>query len=206
MSRSSSALGSATSSMMPWESPSASARCSSSVPVPRGKLTYGSSGVGMANHLRLEAIKNKFGIDILHVPYRGGADSLNDHLPGVVHMMNEPVTLAHVKAGKLILLNINGPKRHPEFPDVPSTTELGIADAEVPIWFSIWAPAGTPQEIREKFNTKMAEIAETADMKAKMLSVNVIVPSQKPEEMRQYLLDDIRANLEVIKKNNIKVD
>jgi tripartite-type tricarboxylate transporter receptor subunit TctC len=171
-----------------------------------GKLTYGSSGVGMANHLRLEAIKTKFDIDILHVPYRGGADSLNDHLPGVVHMMNEPVTLAHVKAGKLILLNINGPKRHPEFPDVPSTTELGIADAEIPIWFSIWAPAGTPKEIREKMNAKMAEIAETADMKAKMLAVNVIVPVQKPEEMRQYLIDDIRANLEVIKKNNIRVD
>ena len=52
----------------------------------------------------------------------------------------------------------------------------------------------------------MAEIAETADMKAKMLAVNVIVPVQKPEEMRQYLIDDIRANLEVIKKNNIRVD
>ena len=171
-----------------------------------GKLTYGSSGVGMANHLRLEAIKNKFGIDILHVPYRGGADSLNDHLPGNVHMMNEPVTLAHVKAGKLILLNINSSKRHPEFPEVPSTTELGIPDTEIPIWFSIWAPAGTPQEIREKMNTKMAEISATDDMKARMLAVHVIVPVQKPEEMRQYLLDDIKANLEVIKKNNIKVE
>jgi len=171
-----------------------------------GKLTYGSSGVGMANHLRLEAIKNKFGIDILHVPYRGGADSLNDHLPGNVHMMNEPVTLAHVKAGKLILLNINGSKRHPEFPEVPSTTELGIPDAEIPIWFSIWAPAGTPQNIREKLNAKMAEIAATDDMKARKLAVHVIVPVQKPEEMRQYLLDDIKANREVIEKNNIKVE
>ena len=171
-----------------------------------GKLVYGSSGVGMGNHLRLEAIKNKFNVDILHVPYRGGADTLNDHLPGVIHMMNEPVTLPHVKAGKLILLNINGPVRHPEFPDVPSTTELGIPDAEVPIWFSIWAPAGTPKDIREKLNAKMAEIAETADMKAKMLAVNVIVPKQKAEEMRQYLLDDIARNKEVIARNNIKVE
>ena len=73
-----------------------------------GKLAFGSSGVGMGNHLKLEALKNKFGIDILHVPYRGGADTLNDHLPGVIHLMNEPITLAHVKAGKLILLNIDG--------------------------------------------------------------------------------------------------
>ena len=171
-----------------------------------GKLVYGSSGIGMANHLRLEAIKTKFKIDILHVPYRGGADTLNDHLPGVVHMMNEPITLQHVKAGKLILLNINGPLRHPEFPDVPSTTELGIADAEVPIWFSIWAPAGTPKDIREKMNARMAEIAASEDMKQRMLAVHVIVPKQSPDEMRKFLLDDIERNREVIRINNIKVE
>ena len=171
-----------------------------------GKLTYGSSGVGMANHLRIEAIKSKFGVDILHIPYRGGADTLNDHLPGTIHMMNEPVTLPHVKAGKLILLNVNGPVRHPEFPDVPSTTELGIPDAEVPIWFSLWAPAGTPKDIRAKLHDKMEEIAATPDMKARMIAVNVIVPKQAMDEMRQYLIDDIARNKEVISKNNIKVE
>ena len=104
-----------------------------------GKLAYGSSGNGTANHLRLEMIKYKLGLDILHVPYRGGADTLNDVLPGTVHMMNEPVSLPHVKAGKLILLAINGPARHPDFPDVPTLTELGVTGADVPIWFSIFA-------------------------------------------------------------------
>ncbi len=171
-----------------------------------GKLTFGSSGVGMGNHLKLEAIKNKFGIDILHVPYRGGADTLNDHLPGVIHMMNEPITLAHVKAGKLILLNIDGALKHPEFPNVPTMKELDIMDAEIPVWFSLWAPAGTAKDIREKINAKMAEIAKTDDMKSKMLAVNVVVPQQSPEDMRKYLVQDIERNKEVIKKNNIKVE
>ena len=171
-----------------------------------GKLTFGSSGVGMANHLKLEAIKNKFGIDILHVPYRGGADTLNDHLPGVVHVMNEPITLQHAKAGKLILLNIDGGTKHPEFPNVPTMKELDIMDAEIPVWFSLWAPAGTPKEIREKLNAKMAEIAKTDDMKARMLAVNVVVPEQSPEDMRQYLVKDIERNKDVIRKNNIKVE
>ncbi len=171
-----------------------------------GKLSFGSSGVGMVNHLRIEAVKNKFGVDILHIPYRGGADTLNDHLPGTVHMMNEPVALPHVKAGKLILLNINGPARHPEFPDVPSTTELGIPDAEIPVWMSIWAPAGTSKVIREKFNAKVTELADTDDMKARMLAVHMIVPKQSPEDVRKYLLDDIARNKEVIQKNNIKVE
>jgi tripartite-type tricarboxylate transporter receptor subunit TctC len=171
-----------------------------------GKLTFASSGNGTANHLRVEMLKLKTGIDILHVPYRGGADSLNDVLPGTVHMMNEPVSLPHAKAGKLILLNINGTERHPDFPDVPTLTELGIAGADVPIWFSIYAPAGTPKEIVAKLNAKMIEIAKTDDMKAKMRAVNAFVPLQSPEDMAKHLVEDIKANADLIKAANIKID
>ena len=158
-----------------------------------GKLTYASSGNGTANHMRLEMLKLKTGIDILHVPYRGGADSLNDVLPGTVHMMNEPVSLPHVKAGKLILLNINGQVRHPDFPDVPTLTELGITGADVPIWFALFAPAGTSKDIIGKLNAKMIEIAKTDDMKAKMRAVNAFVPLQTPEQMAKDLVEDIKS-------------
>ena len=171
-----------------------------------GKLTFGSSGNGTANHMRLEMLKLKTGIDILHIPYRGGADTLNDVLPGTVHMMNEPVSLPHVKAGKLILLNINGKVRHPDFPDVPTLTELGITGADVPIWFSIFAPAGTPKDIIAKLNARMLEIAKTDDMKAKMRAVNAFVPLQTPEEMARDLLEDIKTNAELIKAANIKIE
>jgi tripartite-type tricarboxylate transporter receptor subunit TctC len=171
-----------------------------------GKLTFGSSGNGTANHMRLEMLKLKAGIDILHIPYRGGADTLNDVLPGTVHMMNEPVSLPHAKAGKLILLNINGKERHPDFPDVPTLTELGVEGADVPIWFSIYAPAGTPKEIITKLNAKMIEIAKTDDMKAKMRSVNAFVPLQTPEDMAKHLVEDIKANAELIRMANIKID
>lgn len=171
-----------------------------------GKLAYGSSGNGTANHLRLEMIKHKLGVDILHVPYRGGADTLNDVLPGTTHMMNEPVSLPHVKAGKLILLAINGPVRHPDFPDVPTLSEIGITGADVPIWFAIFAPAGTPKAIIAKLNAKMIEIAKTDDMKAKMRAVNAFVPLETPEQMAKALADDIKANAELIKAANIKIE
>jgi len=171
-----------------------------------GKLTFGSSGNGTANHMRLEMLKLKAGIDILHIPYRGGADTLNDVLPGTVHMMNEPVSLPHVKAGKLILLNVNSSVRHPDFPDVLTLTELGITGADVPIWFSIYAPAGTPKDIIKKMNAKMLEIAATDDMKAKMRAVNAFVPLQSPEEMAKALVEDIKINAELIKAANIKID
>src|SRR5499426_3052321 len=171
-----------------------------------GKLTFGSSGNATSTHLRLEMLKFKTGVDILHIPYRGGADTLTDVLPGTVHMMNEPVALPHAKAGKLILLNINGPVRHPDFPDVPTLTELGIAGADVPIWFSIFAPAGTPKDIIAKFNAKIVEIAKSEDMKAKMLAVNAVVPLQTPQEMAAHLVEDIKANADLIQAANIKLD
>jgi tripartite-type tricarboxylate transporter receptor subunit TctC len=127
-------------------------------------------------------------------------------LPGTVHMMNEPVSLPHAKAGKLILLNINGSERHPDFPEVPTLAQLGVEGADVPIWFSIYAPGGTPKDIIAKLNAKMIEIAKTDDMKAKMRAVNAFVPLQTPEDMAKQLVEDIKVNAELIRLANIKID
>ena len=107
-----------------------------------GKLAYGSAGLGTSSHLRIEMLRVVAGIDVLHVPYRGSADALNDLLANNVQMMNEINPMPHVKAGKLILLDISYPERHPDFPGVPTLWEVGYGDAYVPSWYSIWAPAG----------------------------------------------------------------
>lgn len=171
-----------------------------------GKLVYASAGLGTSTQLRLETLKFRAGIDILHVPYRGSADALNDLLPGTAHMMNEINVLPHVKAGKLILLNINHSERHPEFPDVPTLTEHGMPNSDVPIWYSLQAPAGTPKEIVATLNAKIIEIAKSDDMKARMRGINVQVPIQTPDEMRAHLATDTARNAEVIKAANIKLE
>ncbi len=171
-----------------------------------GKVVFGTPGPGTSVHLRLETLKLRAGIDLLHVPYRGSGDALNDLLPGNVHMMNEIVVFPHVKAGKLNLLAISHTERHWDFPDVPTLDEAGIKDAIVPIWFAMWAPVGTPKDIIDKLNAKMAEIAKTDDMKARMRAISVSVPYQTPEQLGKFLVDDIAANLAVIKAANIKID
>ena len=171
-----------------------------------GKLAYGSAGLATSTHLRIEMLKYRAGIDILHVPYRGSADALNDLLPNTVQMMNEINVLPHVKAGKLVLLNINHPTRHPDFPDVPTLTELGYPDSDVPIAFMILAPAGTPKDVIGKLNGKIVEIAATEDMKAKMREINVVVPLQSPEDVSAFLKADSRRNAEIIKAANIKLE
>jgi len=171
-----------------------------------GKLAYGSAGLGTATQLRIEAFKLKTGLDILHVPYRGSADALNDLLPGTVQLMNEINPLPHVKAGKLILLNVNHKNRHPDFPDVPTLTELGITDADVPIWYSIWGPPGLPSAIANKLNQKVVEIARGDEMKKRMQSLNTEVPIETPEEMSAYLKLDTERNGGIIKSANVKLE
>jgi tripartite-type tricarboxylate transporter receptor subunit TctC len=123
-----------------------------------------------------------------------------------VQMMNEINVLPHVKAGKLILLNINYPTRSPDFPDVPTLTEAGLPNADVPIWYSIQAPAATPKDIIEKFNAKVVELAKTDEMKQKMREISVNVPPQTPAEMAAFLKSDMAANAEVIKAANVKLE
>ena len=89
---------------------------------------------------------------------------------------------------------------------MPTLTELGISGADVPIWFSIFAPAGTPKDIIAKLNARMIEIAKTDDMKAKMRAVNAFVPLQTPEQMAKDLVEDIKANADLIKAANIKIE
>jgi tripartite-type tricarboxylate transporter receptor subunit TctC len=111
-----------------------------------------------------------------------------------------------VRAGKLILLNVNSPKRSAEWPDIPTLTELGFPDSDVPSWYSIQAPAGTPADIIQKFNAKVTEIAKTAEMQAAMTKLSVDLPIQTPAEMSEFLKSDIKRNTEVIKAANIKLE
>ncbi len=171
-----------------------------------GKLNFGSAGLATGTHMRVEMLKYKTGIDITHVPYRGSADALNDLLPGNIQMMNEINVLPHVKAGKLILLNINNSKRSPDFPDTPTLTELGVKGADEPIWYCTFTPKGTPKSIIDKLNAKMLEITASADMKQKMREVSADVPPQKPEEIAEFMKNDFATNAELIKVANVKLE
>ena len=171
-----------------------------------GKLSYGSAGNGTITHFRLEMLKYRAGIDILHVPYRGSADSLNDLLANNIQMMAEINPLPHVKAGKLILLSINHPKRSPDFPDTPTLTECGYPNSDMISWYAVWAPAGTSPDIIQKFNAKIAEIGSGADMKKKLQIISAVDVVDTPEGTGKFLADELQRNAELIKAANIKLE
>jgi tripartite-type tricarboxylate transporter receptor subunit TctC len=171
-----------------------------------GKLVYGSAGLGSIQHMRIEMIKYRAGVDILHVPYRGAGDALNDLLAGQIHMMNEINVLPHAKAGKLILLCMNSPERVPDFPDTPTLTEAGFPNSDLPSWYALWAPAGTPADIVDKLHTRVVEIIKTEAMQQKLRQVSGAPRIQTREQMAQFLVDDMKNNAELIKAANIKLE
>ena len=171
-----------------------------------GKLNFGSSGAGTQPHLRYEMLRYKTGVDIAHIPYRGGSDSLNDLLAGNIQLMNEASTLPHVKAGKLIMLCVNSQSRFADLPDVPTLTECGVKDADMASWFGIYAPPGTPKEIIEKLNAKTNEISASADWKQKMALVANIPATATLPELRRIWDEDWKSTEAVMKAANIKLE
>jgi len=171
-----------------------------------GKLAFGSSGPGTSTHMRLEMLKYRTGADILHVPYRGSADALTDLLAGHVQIMNEIVVLPHVKTGKLALHATNHTSRNPDFPDVPTLTEVGYPNSDVPIWYSMWAPTGTPAEIVARVSTAMLEIARSAEMTQRLREISVLGAPQTPEEIIAFYEADRAGNGQLIREAKIRLD
>lgn len=171
-----------------------------------GKLIYGSAGLGSIQHMRIEMLKYRGGVDILHVPYRGAGDALNDLLAGQIHMMNEINVLPHAKAGKLTLLCMNSPDRVPAFPDTPTLTEAGYPNSDLPSWYALWAPAGTPVDIVDKLHAKVVELIKTPAMQDKLRQISGAPRIQTREQMAQFLVDDMKNNSDLIKAANIKLE
>ena len=121
-----------------------------------GKLTYASFGVGSSAHMAGELFKIMAGVDILHVPYKGGGPAITDLLAGQVSVYIPvlPSVVPHVKAGRLQLLAVTGAQRSSAMPDVPTVAESGLPGFEASNWYGLMAPAGTPPEIIARLNAE----------------------------------------------------
>lgn len=114
-----------------------------------GKLSFGSAGTATATHLTGEIVHHKAGIKVLHVPYKGSAESLTDLVGGRIDLIYDPVALPQVKAGTVKALAATSDVRHPELPDVPTLKEQGL-DVPGGSWFGLFAPRGTPADVVQR--------------------------------------------------------
>jgi tripartite-type tricarboxylate transporter receptor subunit TctC len=170
-----------------------------------GRITYASPGVGTPHHMSMELFRERTGLDMLHVPYKGSAGALTDLLSGEVNVGFVPVHVAMplIKAGKLKALAAGAKQRHPNAPDVPTLDELGYKGVDVEMWYAFFAPKGTPPAVLAKLNAEMRAILAQPDVKATFDKVGLDVASSTPEELAALMQKDSPRWREVIRKNNI---
>jgi tripartite-type tricarboxylate transporter receptor subunit TctC len=154
-----------------------------------GKLSYGSTGVGSIPHLATELLKKEAGIDMVHVPYTGGATSLSDLLTGRIEIMinDLPAYLPHIRSGALNALAVNGPQRSDLLPDVPTTAELGYPTIVSENWFGLLAPAQTPPAIVAKINRAFVAALADPSVKAALGRNGVAAVGQPVDDFRVFL-------------------
>jgi tripartite-type tricarboxylate transporter receptor subunit TctC len=150
-----------------------------------GKLNYGSAGTGSVNHLALELLKARTGIDIVHVPYKGIAPATVDLLSGRIQAMTAsiPAALPYVAQNRLRVLAVTGPKRARLLPDVPTWQEAGIAEAEVINYWGIVAPAGTPRDIVSRLNAEVSRVLGQSDVKERLEREGAELVTGSPERL-----------------------
>jgi len=154
-----------------------------------GKLNYGSPGNGTSPHIAVEVFNREANVKLTHVPYKGAGPALNDLLGGVIHLAFDPgVGIPQAKAGKLRMIAIAGPSRHPDFPDVPTLQENGIKGVDGGPYFGFYAPAGAPREPLERLNQAVAKAMQDASVRERFqaLAVDLAEP-MSPEQFAAYV-------------------
>lgn len=170
-----------------------------------GKLGFGTAGVGAMLHILLEVLKKDHGIDILHVPYRGAGESLQDFLAGNIQLHGDPNTLPHIVNGKANLLAILDTGRHPDFPNVPVLKEI-YPSIDWTSWFGVFAPQGTPDAIVEKMSAELAKLSTNPEVQAFHRKVALTSAASTPAELGAQLKKDHERFGKIIKDAGIKAE
>ena len=171
-----------------------------------GKLQFGSSGIASPHHLAGELLKLKTGIDIVHVPYRGGALSANDLAGGHIPMafMSYSAVAALIPTGKIRVLAVVEKTRYAALPDVPTVGET-VPGFEMSSWLGFFAPAGTPGPIIARLNNEIGKILRIDEVKERLAAVGLAVAAGTPQDLAEIVRSGIAVRGELIKAAKIEL-
>jgi tripartite-type tricarboxylate transporter receptor subunit TctC len=173
-----------------------------------GELTFATGGSGASSHLPGELLKSMAGIDISHIPYKGGPQAILDVLAGRVTMAFStiPVALPLVRQGKLRALAVTSLRRSSTVPELPTIDESGFRGFEATAWFGLLAPAGTPATIARKLHLETVKVLGQAEVRAKLTDHGFEVFGNSPDEFAAAIKSEIPKWAKLIKESGIKPD
>ena len=173
-----------------------------------GKLAYGSAGSGSAPHLATELLKQRAGIDVLHVPFKGGGPMVADLLGGQVHMViaDQANLMPHVKAGKLRALAVGTTERSPAYPEIPTIAESGFPGFEARAWQGIAGPANLPADIVRQLNGAFTKAMAAPEVHQRLLDGGLDPIVGTPEAFAAFIRSEIDKWSKVAKEVGARVD
>ena len=174
-----------------------------------GALHYASAGNNAGiPYLSGALLRDKAGIDVVHVPYKANAQAQQDLLGGQIQFMYDTLaaTLPHAKSGRLKVLAVVGSQRSLVLPQVPTLTEAGYPGTEGDAWAGLFAPGGTPRAVVEKIHADVVAVLAQADVRERLTALGLNVVGNKPDEFAAVIKADTAKWAAVIRKNNIKAE
>ena len=173
-----------------------------------GKISYASSSIGSLSHLGGEQFRLMAGIDITHIPYKGGPPAVADLIGGQVNMMfiNMPTGIGHVKSGKARILAVSSLRRVSQLPEVPTVDQAGLKGYDTQAWSGLYAPAGTPPEVIAKLNAEVVKILKMPAVREQLAAQGAEPVGDSPEEFARFMRDEIAKWAKLIKISGAKVE
>lgn len=169
-----------------------------------GKLTYGTSGIGAPGHLAFAMLRSMTGVDILHVPFKGGAQAVSGLLGEQVDLVVDGTAIAQVKAGKLKAIAVTGP-RLPALPDVPSIGET-VKGFEFTNWWGFLAPVGTPVPVVQRLNEELTAIAALPEIRERLSGLGLAAQSGTPQQFSELIRSETDKVARIVREAGIKLE
>jgi hypothetical protein len=173
-----------------------------------GTINFGSTSHGGSPHMSGELFKTLAGIDIVHVPYKGGSPMLIDLMGGqvAIGIDNLPSSMTYIRAGKVKALAVTTTKRWPGAPEIPTMIEAGVAGYDVSAWFGMLAPAGTPKPVIDVLNTNLVAILKMPDLTKQFFELGAEPVGDTPAEFAKFIQEEGVKWAKVARTNNIKLE
>jgi tripartite-type tricarboxylate transporter receptor subunit TctC len=171
-----------------------------------GKMSFASAGVGSATHMNGEKFKVAAGIDVLHVPYKGTPEALNDVMGGRVEYFFSPVVsaLSLVRENRVKALAVGSPQRASVLPDLPTTEEAGYKGSAYNYWAGLLAPAGTPPVVIERLNNELIAVLALPEVKERLAKIGADPSPTSPSEFDALVVRELAENGQLVKAAGIK--
>ena len=173
-----------------------------------GAMSYGSAGNGSVHHLTMAVFASRAGIDLLHVPYKGGTALVGALLGGEVQAgwSGIPNVASHIKSGKLKVYAISTERRSPSLPDVPTTIEQGYPDFDIATVIGLQAPAGAPREVVTRLQSAVAKILRERDTAERMLNLGMELRENGTDNYVRFMKEDMERYVQAVKAAGVRQD